>query len=137
MTINVGLLKETLAHIEANPQEWEQGAWRCKTGMCFAGHAAALAGGQWLFPNAEELDEDGLGGDAMVAMVPTPAEIADGYTQLYEDEKRAPVEVIFAADRARRVLGLTSGERSRLFAGNNTLTDLRRIVAELCTEATS
>lgn len=38
--INEKLLLETLAYIETHPQDWEQGSWRCGTGMCFAGHAA-------------------------------------------------------------------------------------------------
>lgn len=42
------LLDAAIAHIEAHPETWEQGAWRCKTGMCLAGWTAELAGGQWL-----------------------------------------------------------------------------------------
>lgn len=41
------LLDLTLATIKYNPETWNQGNWRCNTGMCFAGHAVVLAGYKW------------------------------------------------------------------------------------------
>lgn len=46
-TPNVGRLLQTLRAIENNPQTWKQDAWRCKTGMCFAGWTVELAGMKW------------------------------------------------------------------------------------------
>jgi len=45
--VNLDLMNLTLAYIEANPKEWNQETWRCKTGCCFAGTAAMLAGWKW------------------------------------------------------------------------------------------
>jgi hypothetical protein len=44
MTKNAELAYETLDYIIANPEQWEQKEWICGTSMCFAGHAAVLAG---------------------------------------------------------------------------------------------
>lgn len=46
--INLDLLKKTYVHISKNPEEWNQGTWRCGTGMCFAGWAVTLAGRLWV-----------------------------------------------------------------------------------------
>jgi hypothetical protein len=46
--INTDLLTKTLAYIEEHPEEWNQENWRCGTQCCFAGHAALLAGWQWV-----------------------------------------------------------------------------------------
>lgn len=42
--MNVKLLDDTLAYIEAHPEEHDQSTWVCDTTMCFAGHALALSG---------------------------------------------------------------------------------------------
>lgn len=106
MSVNVDLLRRTLAHIEQHPEEWDQGTWRCGTAACFAGHAAILAGGRWstdsLLPYA-------------TANVVSP----DG-------------SVRFVAEFAEEQLGLTDGQWGQLFHFENTLDDLRRIVGELC-----
>jgi hypothetical protein len=112
-TPNVALLKQTLAHIEANPHEWNQGEYRCETGMCFAGWAAILAGGQW-----ENADPET--GDVEYLVIEPDDEIAyvfDGG--------------IHVKWRAQRILGLTVDQRILLCAGSNTLDDLRSIVAEI------
>lgn len=108
MTVNVDLLQRTLAHIEAHPEEWNQGTWRCGTAACFAGHAAILAGAQWAEPDYETapwLDNE---------KVITPS-----------GERR---EVF---DYAPEVLGLAHHSHP-LFNASNDLEDLRRIVGELC-----
>lgn len=121
MTINTALLDQVLDHIEAHPDTWRQGAWRCATGMCFAGWAVQLTGGQWATDPTD--DPDDLS-DAVIADGDDPAEdislMPDGHTQ-----------VVAAFLRARRKLGLRPGQATRLFAGRNTLEDLRRIVADL------
>jgi hypothetical protein len=120
MTINVALLKQTLAHIEAHPEEWDQTEFRCGSGMCFAGWAAQLAGGRWYADNPDEAL-----GDALIAEPDDP----------WAFEARAGVRVVYAQLRAERVLGLDRKQANRLFAGSNRLPDLRRIVAGLCGEA--
>jgi hypothetical protein len=113
-TPNVALLKQTLAHIEAHPDEWQQTTYRCGTGMCFAGHAATLAGGAWMSSNP--LD------DYMVA------EDADDPIQVLDKE-------IHVKHRAERVLGLAWHQADRLFAPGNDLDLLRLLVAEICENA--
>jgi hypothetical protein len=49
MTKNAELAYKTLDHIIAHPEEWNQEAWICDTGMCFAGHATILAGWKPVF----------------------------------------------------------------------------------------
>lgn len=46
MEKNLVLLKETMEHILKHPETHHQGTWvdPCKSTMCFAGHAAMLAG---------------------------------------------------------------------------------------------
>ncbi len=41
MSPNLPLLRQTLEAIKANPETWDQSAWRCSTGMCFAEAGAA------------------------------------------------------------------------------------------------
>lgn len=115
---NVELLKRTLAHIEAHPKTWEQDRYRCGTGMCFAGWAATLAGGRWVI---EDLT-DPPPSDEAEYMVAEPEEGGEAYGK------------VWAPERARRVLGLTHLQASRLFAGQNHIDDLRRLVGELCEE---
>lgn len=118
MTINVPLLRKTLEHIEAHPEEWNQGVWLCATSACFAGHAVVLAGGEWVeiehavFVRADADDN--------------PADLAN------VDDKG---QVVTVADRAQRILGLSWREARILFHSDNNLDDLRRIVGELIEQA--
>lgn len=105
MTLNVELLDRTLAHIEAHPEEWDQGAWRCETGLCFAGTAAVLSGAKWLHPLGHQQDH---------------------WVRGRGSQQSEP-----AAWRAQRLLGLDEDQADELFAAHNTLDDLRRIVADL------
>lgn len=121
MTINVPLLRKTLEHIEAHPEEWNQSAWACGTAGCFAWHAAMLDGaGNPPDPFNQEY---------------VPAEPGDDPDQLVEI---ASTQTVHVADRATRVLGLDSRvveSSGGLFRYDNTLDDLRRIVADLTAEA--
>jgi hypothetical protein len=113
MTVNVPLLRKTLEHIEAHPQEWDQMYWRCETGMCFAGTACDLDGGQWADADGSDLlQRDG-----------EPDEDNYGFVS---------PGLIHAATRARRILGLDLLEAGWLFRPGNTLDDLREQVGRLC-----
>lgn len=120
---NADLLKRTLAHIEAHPEQWFQGNWRgprnllgsehwrqaeagegCGTAFCFAGWAAELSGVTWVYPPDHRLS----------------------YTVLTPGEEEIAVDLY-----ARLLLDLDFYEAADLFASDNTLDDLRRIVAEL------
>lgn len=103
---NTDLLHRTLAAIEANPDDWNQGDWR----KCFAGKAAELAGGQWVDATGNELVLE--------------REDPDWCRDLGET---------FSGTRAYRVLGLRDADEGTrgLFVSTNTLDDLRRIVGEL------
>lgn len=125
MSINMPLLERTLRHIEAHPEQWDQKTWYCGTAGCFAWHAAVLAGGEPL-PNAPAY---------------VRAEDDDPPEHVYPCGTFGLVETavhetaVHVADRATRVLGLP--DDSRLFAFNNTLDDLRRIVEDLARRAAS
>jgi hypothetical protein len=111
---NVELLRATLEYVESHPDEWHQRHWRCDTAMCFAGHAAVLAGGVWVdsYPYEDEY---------MVA------EDADDDSFLQGPDGNIHVEY-----RAQRVLGLDAEQADRLFSSFNDLDQIRAIVAELC-----
>lgn len=119
---NIDLLKRTLAHIEADPENWFQGEWRivnaehdpdrCGTSYCFAGWTLQLSGGKWAYP-ADDIDRNHI--------VLTPEGEAD------------------VAEVAAELLDIDDFYQtlsSHLFDPENTLDDLRRIVGELCAEAT-
>lgn len=112
-TPNVALLRQTLAYIEAHPEEWNQAHWHCGTAACFAGRAALLAGGNWV-------------NDKSSCVVVAPDDPPSDVFMVRGGEGHVLVE-----DRAKRVLGLTEEQADRLFAGGNNLDDLRSRVAEL------
>jgi hypothetical protein len=101
-TINVPLLRKTLEHITAHPEEWDQGVWmrqsnrtECGTAGCVAGWALTFAGHELdfescFFPN-EALD------------------LIDG----------RPIETVAQAE-----LGLTEDQANALFSEHNGLTRL-------------
>jgi hypothetical protein len=112
-TPNVPLLRKTLEHIEAHPEEWYQNTWRCRTAMCFAGMACHLDGGEWhANPHSPWLAQ-----------------------RAGEPEDYAPPGWVHAETRAKRILGLHPSYAEVLFHYRNTLDDLRRIVGELCGES--
>lgn len=113
VTINVPLLRKTLEHIEAHPEEWDQLTWRCETAMCFAGHAADLTGAQW------------VGSGKYITADPAIDHPLDIWSS----------GVTSASARAQTVLGLDEDQAAWLFAGSNTLDDLRCIVGELIEQA--
>lgn len=133
MTINVDGLTRTLAHIEANPKDWNQAYYRCGTSFCYAGWFAILDGAKLEKP------------DPMI-----PLWMACGWSSLEDavlDNETAewerPEENLnlwltcgeTIASYAEKRLGLTDRQSCELFDGDNTMQDLRRIVARLVAEA--
>jgi hypothetical protein len=104
---NIELLEQTLETIKANPKHWDQGVWRCSTGMCFAGWAAQLAGGQWVDDSSDSL-------------VPEVGDVTGAWTR--------PVS---AEERAMRVLEIEEEDADWLFAGCNTLEMIEGYVLQL------
>lgn len=105
--LNVEHLRGTLQRIEDNPSEWNQATWRCGTQMCFAGHACNEAGAEW--------DEDFV------------------VSTRVRNEQEGQSEWQPIPDRAREVLGLTDQEANVMFAGGNTIDDLRLMVEWIIT----
>lgn len=92
--LNVPLITKVMDHIEAHPQEHDQGTWASRTGCgttyCFAGHAVNMTlpeTGRFLFG----------------------AVVTDAY------EVRIGLETVPIPVRARELLGLTGGEALALF----------------------
>lgn len=112
MTVNVDLLKKTLAYVEANPKTHSQHGYRQGETMCFVSRAVVLDGAQWASKEPS--------------------------TILLAPRRDDPSEVVLAGtvsiyDRATRVLGLDRDQYWRLSSVANTVDDLRRIVGELIT----
>ncbi len=127
--INVPLLEQTLAQIEHVAAEtpddglgWDQTAWRCQTGMCFAGWAITLTGGRWWLNEVTEENED----DGAILY----AEDGDENV-FFEDGMR----LVGARSRATRILGLDWEQASALFHPTNNLRVLRQMVSDLKAQA--
>lgn len=111
---NAELAYRVLDHIDAHPEQWDQGIYigkaECGTVACFAGWTALLSGGKpGFFAYSDETSwlEDGLG-------------------------------FVAVADRAERLLHasryIERGDDEPyddLFGGSNTREDLGRLVAEI------
>lgn len=104
MSFNEELVRKALDAIKASPQEWDQAAWRCETGMCFAGFVAIAAGARWKDPE----DLHGL------EVIPPG----------HKAGERLPDVAEFAAE----ALGLDLDEGLPLFDANNTIDDLERLI---------
>jgi hypothetical protein len=107
-SVNLKLLDEALARIDANPDEWEQVRWRCETAMCLAGHVAHAAGATWVAP----YDSDG------------------GWLAVTVDDGQTKAMV---GDFARDALGLRPAQADALFSATNTregLQAMRDLLAE-------
>lgn len=107
---NTDLLKRTLAHIEANPSEWQQSSWAartdCGTAYCFAGWAVKLSK-----PDAVPYFESNESDVTFLA--------------------RSEGDVFDIEDLAIDLLDIECDEADQLFAPSNSLDDLRRLVGEL------
>lgn len=93
---------------------WNQGTWRCGSGMCFAGWTGAMTGAKFLYPadasGLEFVDHTELDGDWGLASMAAIVE-ADG-------------ETWHVAEWARAQLNITRKQSGRLFAGGNELGDI-------------
>lgn len=135
MSPNVDLLNRTLAHIEEHPEQWNQEYWAvrgvdgCGTAYCFAGHAAVLSGVPlWWHDDWEDgysSEDDDCDDWRPVRQVADNISVAP-QSEFYN------CSIKYAATH---LLGLSSAAAARLFHGDNTLDDLRRIVAELTADA--
>ncbi len=121
--LNVPLLRKTLDHIKAHPNELRQEFWRCDTGMCFAGWAVTLAGGRWLVQDLR--GEDGEPSTWAEVLRPEPD---DDPELLWPTPYGAGMP---CAGRAQRLLGLTLNQADALFHADNTITDLEYICERL------
>lgn len=126
MTVNLELLNKTLDIIKVKPEEYDQNTWvskdedsPCGTTMCFAGHAAILAG----------------------AEIPDPKKhiVQDWYVKLsdnsylnYQDTSAVNYnEYTHVQFFAQKALGITSEEQDWLFHSDRTVEEIERAVAEL------
>lgn len=129
---NIQLLKDTMEWIKAHPEQHNQGVWgytakeACSTFMCFAGHAAVLAGGT--FDRKIFLEEDEWHVDAETGKhVPTEyVDIVDEYGDPWDDELKEGI--IHVAEFAAEKLGLDEDEKSYLFAGHRSRAELEEFV---------
>lgn len=116
---NNDLLQRTLAHIEAHPEQWNQGAWAkktdCGTAYCFAGTAVHLA-----HPDATPAFNT-LWDRTAFMNVPTVITAAG----------RTLMSQVDIQQEATEVLDLYRHEAGVLFSAHNTLEDLRQMVADL------
>lgn len=135
--VNYKLLDEILEFIVEHPRQWEQAAWfrivdretgemkynvevqtveevnSCGAAFCFAGHVALAAG----FPSPP---------------IDNHQEWARTVIIDPEAEYRWDREYDEAVDEfAYKVLGITAGQADALFAGENTINDLKAIVKAL------
>jgi hypothetical protein len=114
---NYPLLRKTLEHIEAHPEEHDQGTWgletQCGTTMCFAGQAVVLDGLSPIWTN----------------LIQGPADERQMISVVMKDGTLHSVY-----DGAQRILGLSNGEAEALFMDCMTLEDVRVLVAELLAE---
>lgn len=115
---NLDLMQRTLDYIRCHPDEWNQGAWRCRTGMCFAGHAAMQAGAVWTY-SLDELDDP--------ACVVTP-ETRDAELMVITPDNTMTDVITYAAE----TLGVSTHDM--LFDSENTLEDLQLMVTSRVTD---
>jgi hypothetical protein len=113
----IDLLRRTLRQIETHPETWNQGTWRCQSGMCFAGWTATLAGREWAYPDSSP--------DS--SMLLAEEEDPQAFVMRWDDEP----EVIYVATAAKALLGLDETEADLLFYGGNTLRTIKAYVANL------
>lgn len=126
--LNIELLEKTMQHIETHPEDWNQETWRCGTGMCFAGHAATLAGREWASENPD--------GDNSMMILAKPDEFdSASFEETYSHKTgrwtTTDRKVVLVEDVARSELGLAEDEAEIMFEPDNTKADLRKMVDNL------
>jgi hypothetical protein len=117
LTTNPEAVLDTLARVEAHPEEWDQGDWAyespCGTRYCFGGHALLTVGAR-MDVSAKTVE---------VASLPESL------------RSRFVREHVAISAGARAVLGVDGPTADRLFHGSNSMDDLRELVGEICAEA--
>jgi hypothetical protein len=111
------LLDAAIDQIEAHPETWVQGSYRCESGMCLAGWAVTLAGGKWLYPASQRSVREYL--------APEPDDAPD---DICDDG----VPAHFRAERliGFRFVGGVTDDRD-LFGAENTLDGIKALRDEL------
>lgn len=109
---NIPLLRKTLEHITAHPEEWDQETWAtqtpCGTTACLAGWAVTFAGHELVW-DEEDPGDRFCDCENCLAEGPRASQcIVDGY----------PRSIHNAATHA---LGLTLSQSNTLFYGGNSL----------------
>lgn len=103
MTINITELDRIVTFIEDHPEQHCQDVWICETGACLAGHVA----------------------------------LQNGYRVVSDGFKGRRVECLdtgehkWVSDVAVEILGLTEEESILLFAGHNTIENLRMMTKDI------
>ena len=112
------LAYDTLDYIKAHPERWDQGEWRCSTGMCYAGWLATLAGGTWM-------DEDFGSYTTSATLALLPGEEPDPSTD-------GPC--VHASTRASALLGIGVQTSSHLFNADNGIVEIKSHLDEIFEE---
>jgi hypothetical protein len=110
---NAELAWRVLDHIDAHPEQWNQGHWWCGTGGCFAGWSVVLAGKKMILE----------GGDYRVSEAPY-AEIGDVALEVLGIQSS-----YIKTGTCSCGCGVSGSEN--LFSGANDREELGRLVAEI------
>jgi hypothetical protein len=143
MTFNSSLAQEVVAQILATPEKHVQADWRCGTGFCFAGWVAELQEAEWA-----DMNPNKVMGDFIV--VPRDSEEYGDYAKeawaYLGDETHTEVwgrsdnvtskgralkpndKLVHVSDYAAAELGLSRGEASYFFSGDNSRSKLQALV---------
>ena len=116
-TPNVPLIRKTLEHITAHPEEWDQTTWAterqgCGTAFCFAGHVVNSEGHEIVWESGGECDCEWCGGTVSAEFC-----LVDGKPRTISNV-------------AMHALGLTRDQADTLFAGGNGLQVLYALANE-------
>jgi hypothetical protein len=137
--LNLPLLQKALDHIEAHPEEWNQGSWGqtvqgCGTTACLAGHIALLDGWTPVVRPRHIVDEE----EPTIAWEGVTKKGARGlpYATWWDNHS---TRYTMVSDAAQAALGVTPEEWSDftfdsddyLWGGMNDREDLWRIANEL------
>jgi hypothetical protein len=133
---NVPLLRATFAVIKNHPEHWDQGDWRCSTGMCFAGWASVIAGAEFVVPHAlldslEPLEVQGhrVNPQGIACLVRHPlAEHHCCVVSTSASERLVALTGMRVNAFAQQALGLTEDQADALFDSGNSLPTLERMV---------
>lgn len=101
---NLDLLDAVVAHIEAHPEQHNQGEWICGTAACVAGRTVLMSGWKPVYFNLPALDT----------------------VSVEKDGQERGVRGL-----AQELLGLDRDTANELFWATNTVDDIRRIRDEL------